>query len=220
MRDLFDDFMEELRKREALARGQDPNADAPRRKAGASRKTDPAADDGQVDDDAPAEASDEAADDDRDASDDGPDEHGERDEVDDGDDEPGPEPPIALVDRRGRGGGTRRRGPGGPNDGGPGRARRMGRRIGIGIGIAVVIGIFLLFSVGLDLWTDVLWYSSVGFDAVFWTRLTATVGLGVGANALLGGFQHSIALQPLSGQVQEGLNIAVGISELSLRPGR
>ena len=48
----------------------------------------------------------------------------------------------------------------------------------------------------------------------------ATVGLGVGANALLGGFKHSIALQPLSGQVQEGLNVAVGISELSLRPGR
>lgn len=48
----------------------------------------------------------------------------------------------------------------------------------------------------------------------------ATVGLGVGANALLGGFQHSIALQPLSGQVQEGLNIAVGISALALRPGR
>jgi hypothetical protein len=48
----------------------------------------------------------------------------------------------------------------------------------------------------------------------------ATVGLGVGANALLGGFQQSIALQPLSGQVQEGLNIAVGISALSLRPGR
>lgn len=48
----------------------------------------------------------------------------------------------------------------------------------------------------------------------------ATVGLGVGANALIGGFQHSIALQPLSGQVQEGLNIAVGISELELRSGR
>jgi hypothetical protein len=45
----------------------------------------------------------------------------------------------------------------------------------------------------------------------------ATVGLGVGANALLGGFKHSIALQPLSGQVQEGLNVAVGISELRLR---
>ena len=47
----------------------------------------------------------------------------------------------------------------------------------------------------------------------------ATVGLGVGANALLGGFKHSIALQPLSGQVQEGLNIAVAISALQLRPG-
>lgn len=46
----------------------------------------------------------------------------------------------------------------------------------------------------------------------------ATVGLGVGANALVGGLKHSIALQPLSGQVQEGLNIAVGISELSLHP--
>jgi hypothetical protein len=45
----------------------------------------------------------------------------------------------------------------------------------------------------------------------------ATVGLGVGANALLGGFKHSIALQPVSGQVQEGLNVAVGISELRLR---
>lgn len=48
----------------------------------------------------------------------------------------------------------------------------------------------------------------------------ATVGLGVGANALIGGFQQSIALQPLSGQVQEGLNIAVGISALMLSPGR
>jgi hypothetical protein len=47
----------------------------------------------------------------------------------------------------------------------------------------------------------------------------ATVGLGIGANALLGGLKNSIALQPLSGQVQEGLNIAVGVSELSLHPG-
>ncbi len=182
MRDLFDDFMEELRKREVLARGQDPNADAQRRKAGGSEKGHPA-DDGPADD----EGSVDATDDDRDASADAADEHDEHDEADeadDTDDEAEPEPPIALVDRRGRGGGTRGRGPGGPDDGGPSRARRMGRRIGIGIGIAVVIGIFLLFSVGLDLWTDVLWYSSVGFDAVFWTRLTATVGLGVGAFVL------------------------------------
>lgn len=45
----------------------------------------------------------------------------------------------------------------------------------------------------------------------------ATVGLGVGANALIGGSGQAIALQPLSVQGQQGLNIAVGISALSLR---
>ncbi len=45
----------------------------------------------------------------------------------------------------------------------------------------------------------------------------ATVGLGVGANALVGGSGQAIALQPLSVQGQQGLNIAVGVSALSLR---
>lgn len=45
----------------------------------------------------------------------------------------------------------------------------------------------------------------------------ATVGLGVGANALIGGSQRSIILQPLSVQAQEGLNIAAGVSQLRLR---
>jgi hypothetical protein len=45
----------------------------------------------------------------------------------------------------------------------------------------------------------------------------ATVGLGVGANALVGGSAQSIALQPLSVQGQQGLNVAVGIAELQLR---
>lgn len=46
----------------------------------------------------------------------------------------------------------------------------------------------------------------------------ATVGAGIGANALIGGFEKSIVLQPLSIQAQQGLNIAVGISSLTLRP--
>jgi len=45
----------------------------------------------------------------------------------------------------------------------------------------------------------------------------ATVGLGVGANALLGGSHESIALQPLSVSGQEGLNVAVGVASLHLR---
>ncbi len=45
----------------------------------------------------------------------------------------------------------------------------------------------------------------------------ATVGLGVGANALVGGLEKSIALQPVSIQGQTGLNVAVGIAGLKLR---
>jgi hypothetical protein len=44
-----------------------------------------------------------------------------------------------------------------------------------------------------------------------------TVGVGVGANALIGGSQRSIVLQPLSVQAQEGLNIAAGVASLRLR---
>ncbi|MGH2341841.1 DUF992 domain-containing protein [Segnochrobactraceae bacterium EtOH-i3] len=44
----------------------------------------------------------------------------------------------------------------------------------------------------------------------------ATVTVGLGANVLLGGFEKSIALQPLSTQVQEGFNIAAGISSMTL----
>jgi len=45
----------------------------------------------------------------------------------------------------------------------------------------------------------------------------ATVGLGVGANALVGGSNKNIILQPLSVQAQQGLNIAAGVAALQLR---
>lgn len=44
----------------------------------------------------------------------------------------------------------------------------------------------------------------------------ATVGLGVGANALLGGSSRSIVLQPISVSGQEGLNVALGVAEMRL----
>lgn len=44
----------------------------------------------------------------------------------------------------------------------------------------------------------------------------ATAGVGVGANAMVGGFDKSIALQPFSVQAQEGLNIAAGIGGIEL----
>jgi hypothetical protein len=45
----------------------------------------------------------------------------------------------------------------------------------------------------------------------------ASVAVGVGANALVGGSNKSIALQPLSVQAQTGLNIAAGVASLTLR---
>ena len=48
------------------------------------------------------------------------------------------------------------------------------------------------------------------------TYVGSTVVAGVGANALVGGSNHSVALQPLSVQGQVGLNAAAGIGALDL----
>ncbi|HXR94230.1 MAG TPA: DUF992 domain-containing protein [Rhizomicrobium sp.] len=45
----------------------------------------------------------------------------------------------------------------------------------------------------------------------------ATVGLGLGANVLVGGLDKSIALQPLSISGSKGLNVAAGIGSISLK---
>ena len=44
-----------------------------------------------------------------------------------------------------------------------------------------------------------------------------TAGLGVGANALVGGFDKSFALQPVSVEGSKGLNVAAGIGSISLK---
>jgi hypothetical protein len=43
------------------------------------------------------------------------------------------------------------------------------------------------------------------------------IGVGGGAKVLLGGSNNSIALQPVSVQGQTGLNLAVGVAELSIQ---
>ncbi|MBI1329785.1 MAG: DUF992 domain-containing protein [Alphaproteobacteria bacterium] len=45
----------------------------------------------------------------------------------------------------------------------------------------------------------------------------ASVGVGAGANALLGGFDKSITLQPLSIEGEKGVNLAAGIGAVSLK---
>jgi hypothetical protein len=48
----------------------------------------------------------------------------------------------------------------------------------------------------------------------------ATALIGLGGNVLVGGSNRTVALQPLSVTGQVGLNIAAGVAELLLRPGR
>jgi hypothetical protein len=45
---------------------------------------------------------------------------------------------------------------------------------------------------------------------------SATVGVGVGANALIGGSNNTIALQPVSIEGNAGLNVAAGLAAVSL----
>jgi hypothetical protein len=49
---------------------------------------------------------------------------------------------------------------------------------------------------------------------------SASLGVGVGGNVLVGGSNNTIALQPLSVQGQVGLSVAAGLESLELRPGR
>lgn len=45
----------------------------------------------------------------------------------------------------------------------------------------------------------------------------ASVGVGVAANALVGGMEKSFALQPLSLQGMQGVNVAAGIASMTLK---
>ena len=44
----------------------------------------------------------------------------------------------------------------------------------------------------------------------------ASVGVGLGANAMIGGLERSFALQPISVEATRGLNLAVGVASLRL----
>ncbi|HEY0568727.1 MAG TPA: DUF992 domain-containing protein, partial [Xanthobacteraceae bacterium] len=47
-----------------------------------------------------------------------------------------------------------------------------------------------------------------------------SVVAGLGANVLVGGSNRTVALQPVSVQVEIGLNLALGVAELELRAAR
>jgi hypothetical protein len=128
---MFDEFLDELRRRQA---GEPPRDDSSRP---------PGGNDGDDDGDR-----------------DGNDDDGDRDERpggSSGNDERRPPRPIRPL-----------RSTGGPS---------MRRQVLTVVAILVAIFVVLMLAIGIELWTDAIWYTSVGYDAVFWRRLWVQVGL-------------------------------------------
>lgn len=86
------------------------------------------------------------------------------------------------------------------------------RRLGLDIGVSgkgeLVWGVFAPSS---RVQPETLRGNYVGASA------NAAIVAGLGANALVGGNNSTIALQPLSVEAQTGLNLALGVADMSLR---
>jgi hypothetical protein len=96
---------------------------------------------------------------------------------------------------------------------GGGRVEHYDGRIGkIGIDIGVTnqtVLVWAVFAPG-KMKRGALEGTYVGASA------EATVAFGLGANVLIGGFKRSVSLQPLSLQMQTGINVAAGAAGLYL----
>ena len=167
MGDLFDEFKRELERRRAEAEGRSVDDGHGHPGDEDARDTDADDADGSDQDDA-AEPADQAED--------APRVRGRNQD------------PVPLRRRRpaaggahggaGGGGGRPRQPVGGPDDGAePPSIRTLIRRAGLVIVVAAILAFLFLAGSVVNLWTDVAWYKSVGFDAVFWTRLGSQAGL-------------------------------------------
>jgi hypothetical protein len=98
----------------------------------------------------------------------------------------------------------------GPQEGYFGTISKLGLDIGITGGGVMVWGVYTETTRGY------------GFLAGEYVGASGevTIAAGLGANVLVGGSNRTVALQPVSLTGQIGLNLAVGVANLSLRPAR
>jgi hypothetical protein len=87
-----------------------------------------------------------------------------------------------------------------------GRIGRLGLDVGITAGGKMVWGVYAKTT-------------SIALRALAGNYVGASgdIALGVGANALVGGSNRTVALQPLSLEGQVGVNLALGVARLSLQ---
>jgi hypothetical protein len=88
-----------------------------------------------------------------------------------------------------------------------GRISKFGLDVGF-TGRTVIVWAVLTSQVGFPFGALAGHYGGVSAEA--------SIGLGVGANALIGGTGRAFVLQPFSVQAQTGINVAAGITGLSL----
>lgn len=86
--------------------------------------------------------------------------------------------------------------------------RRVGLDLGIGVGGRLA---WAVYAPSTGLAPRALSGKYVGASG------DIALGLGVGANALVGGSRRTVALQPVSAEAQVGLNVAIGAAGLTLR---
>jgi hypothetical protein len=98
----------------------------------------------------------------------------------------------------------------GPQEGYFGTISKLGLDIGVTGGGVMVWGVYADTTRGY------------GFLAGDYAGASGevTIAAGLGANVLVGGSSRTVALQPVSIGSQVGLNLAVGVANLSLRPSR
>jgi Protein of unknown function (DUF992) len=97
---------------------------------------------------------------------------------------------------------------GGPAENYSGHVNRLGLDLGVKAGGVMAWGVFAPSS---GYHHGALAGTYVGGSG------SASLGVGLGANALIGGSHRSIALQPLSVEGQVGINLALGVAGLTLR---
>jgi hypothetical protein len=102
--------------------------------------------------------------------------------------------------------------------GGPGRIEHYAGSISkFGVDIGYTQGgvlVWAVFAPSTNVGPGALSGSYVGATG------SATVGVGAGANVLIGGSGRSVSLQPLSIEGNTGLNVAAGIGAITLRRAR
>jgi hypothetical protein len=96
----------------------------------------------------------------------------------------------------------------GPSEDYEGSVTQVGLDLGFTSKVTIV---WAVFTSSNDLGPKALVGDYVGANA------DASIGVGVGTKILVGGSKNTVSLQPLSVQGQTGLNIAVGVADLSLR---